>query len=245
MLVFIIAIIIEIFLVLYNSAILIEVSNLCIKMASPWKFWSLYIKKYDGGNILFLFMLVIAIPIFVIVSILIVLGRLFGILKPKKPRSRKKKRRKQQPETPIKIKCINCNAFNQEADKFCRGCGAILIAMIPSGIKCDNCGEMNQKSDKFCRGCGAILIAMTPSGMKCDNCGEMNQNSDKFCRGCGVVLKYIEQTPLQLHQRRFNHHNSVKTDQSSQFSICPYCGEDLNFIDVARFCPYCKKQIFR
>jgi hypothetical protein len=28
-----------------------------------------------------------------------------------------------------------------------------------------------------------------------------------------------------------------------KISICPYCGEKLNFPETPRFCPYCEKQI--
>jgi len=30
-----------------------------------------------------------------------------------------------------------------------------------------------------------------------------------------------------------------------EISICPYCGEEFHFVNIPKFCPYCRKQIFR
>ena len=37
--------------------------------------------------------------------------------------------------------------------------------------------------------------------------------------------------------------SSIGGISRSKISICPYCGEELNFPETPRFCPYCRKQI--
>ena len=37
--------------------------------------------------------------------------------------------------------------------------------------------------------------------------------------------------------------SSIGRSPRKRIQICPYCGEELNFPDTPRFCPYCRKQI--
>lgn len=61
--------------------------------------------------------------------------------------------------------CSNCATVNNDNVKFCKGCGADLVAATlkksgPSAdmIACPSCGQSNSSSSKFCGRCG---IAMT------------------------------------------------------------------------------------
>ena len=37
--------------------------------------------------------------------------------------------------------------------------------------------------------------------------------------------------------------SNIGESSQKQFSICPYCGEDLNFKKTPKFCPYCREEI--
>jgi hypothetical protein len=39
--------------------------------------------------------------------------------------------------------------------------------------------------------------------------------------------------------------SNIGTSSLKKLSICPYCGEDLDFPEPPKFCPYCRKQISR
>ena len=39
------------------------------------------------------------------------------------------------------------------------------------------------------------------------------------------------------------HRSTIGGTSQKRISICPYCGEDLNFPKPPKFCPYCKEQI--
>lgn len=39
------------------------------------------------------------------------------------------------------------------------------------------------------------------------------------------------------------HRSSIGVTSRRRISICPYCGEELNFPETPRYCPYCRKQI--
>jgi len=37
--------------------------------------------------------------------------------------------------------------------------------------------------------------------------------------------------------------SSIRGNTQKKIQICPYCGEELNFPETPRYCPYCRKQI--
>ncbi len=49
------------------------------------------------------------------------------------------------------MKCLKCNAENQESRRFCSSCGTELKAGCPS------CNFVNEPNDEFCGGCGVRL----------------------------------------------------------------------------------------
>lgn len=62
-------------------------------------------------------------------------------------------------------KCNACNAENDDKAKFCRGCGAALVAAthetVPSANEqkiCPSCHIPNKLSAKFCLGCGYKFV---------------------------------------------------------------------------------------
>lgn len=55
-----------------------------------------------------------------------------------------------QKKESIKIKCLECNALNDENAKFCSNCGAKLEKVKV----CPNCGKELDENAKFCSNCG-------------------------------------------------------------------------------------------
>jgi len=51
------------------------------------------------------------------------------------------------------VRCHKCNADNEPAAKFCKGCGASL----GKSKACAGCGELNDPDARFCDSCGKVL----------------------------------------------------------------------------------------
>jgi membrane protease subunit (stomatin/prohibitin family) len=86
-----------------------------------------------------------------------------------------------------------------------------------------------QMYQQLSQGQGAQKIA-------CPYCGFQNTVPYKFCSNCG------KNPPVSSDTEKPN--SASKTNQSSEsFSMCPYCGKDLNLPKTPRFCPYCKEKL--
>lgn len=51
------------------------------------------------------------------------------------------------------VRCHRCNADNEAAANFCKGCGAPLAKTKP----CPGCGELNDPDARFCDNCGKAV----------------------------------------------------------------------------------------
>ena len=65
--------------------------------------------------------------------------------------------------------CSKCGTENADEAKFCRSCGAELVAAAPADDEtvamraCRACGHLNRTSARFCSKCGADAIPARPS----------------------------------------------------------------------------------
>ena len=68
------------------------------------------------------------------------------------------------------------------------------------------------------------------------------------------VSKPISQPAINIHVGKIGddrvsvkdsvvQRSSIGGTSQKKISICPYCGEELNFPETPRYCPYCRKQI--
>ena len=71
-------------------------------------------------------------------------------------------------EATLMLKCTKCDTQNEKGNKFCKNCGATLIAttldsMPSTGFcKCVSCGAMSPTAATFCSSCGKPLFEPKP-----------------------------------------------------------------------------------
>jgi membrane protease subunit (stomatin/prohibitin family) len=74
----------------------------------------------------------------------------------------------------------------------------------------------------------------------CPYCAQPNEYPYKFCSNCGkppVMEKKDVPGPAPSSAE------AKGEGAAAAFSICPYCGKDLNLPKTPRFCPYCKERL--
>jgi membrane protease subunit (stomatin/prohibitin family) len=72
----------------------------------------------------------------------------------------------------------------------------------------------------------------------CPFCSFQNTVPYKFCSNCGKEPMVQGQAPAPTNQSK-----PAASASSEVFSMCPYCGKDLNLPKTPRFCPYCKEKL--
>ena len=83
-------------------------------------------------------------------------------------------------------------------------------------------------------------LSQNQGGQKigCPFCGYQNTAPCRFCTNCSKELMATVKQPSPT--------SAPKTETSPSaggFSICPYCGKDLNLPKTPLFCPYCKEKL--
>ena len=77
----------------------------------------------------------------------------------------------------------SCGHQNQDADRFCGGCGAPKPASQPAGWTC-SCGRQNGADTRFCGACGAPRPTANDGEWICSQ-GHRNDADRAFCGECG------------------------------------------------------------
>jgi membrane protease subunit (stomatin/prohibitin family) len=83
-------------------------------------------------------------------------------------------------------------------------------------------------------------LSQAQGGQKvgCPFCGCQNTVPYSFCSNCGKGPMSSNKQPATTTEQK-----SETSTPSEGFSICPYCGKDLNLPKTPRFCPYCKEKL--
>jgi hypothetical protein len=164
----------------------------------------------------------------------------------------------------VPANCPKCADPIEPGSKFCNVCGFDLT----TADSCRKCGAGIQAGQKICSKCGSNL-----EDLKREHDLRIAKNYEvalKYDDAIAIYDKYemwedagrcrrlkqrmtSPQTKVDIGtiDRSTKISDSILTrstvggDSTQGFSVCPYCGKDLDFPKPPRFCPYCKEQLIR